>query len=374
MLKVGLLREIKAHEGRVMLTPEGVKVLVKNGITVFVESDAGLMCNYENLEYERAGAQILPTMEKVFAKSELILQVQPPSPIEYDIITPSHILVSFLNLIHSADRLKALLKTKATFISAELIQDDNGKYPLLMGMSEIAGKISIHVAQRLLSIIEGGKGKLLGGTELTKPATITIVGSGKVGRTAALHGLANGARVNLISLKEGKLEAFAKENPQINTFLYSQETLNSLLPETDVLIVAVYSLKDDYDITISREQINLMEKGSVVIDISVEQIKTVETSHITSHEQPSFIVDGIVHYCVPNIAAAVPVTASRILTKRILPIIKSLALKGLKDSLIEFAGLIPALNIYKGKVTNRFYADHFGYEFYNIFELLELNL
>lgn len=374
MLKVGLLREIKAHEGRVMLTPEGVKVLVKNNIPVFVESDAGVLCNFQNLDYERAGAQILPTMEKVFAKADLILQVLPPSPIEYDIITPSHIMVSFLNLIHSPERLKALLNTKATFISAELIQDDNGKYPLLMGMSEIAGKISIHVAQRLLNIIEGGKGKLLAGTELTKPATVTIVGSGKVGRTAALHAQAIGAQVNLISLKEGKLDQFAKENPQINTFLYSPQTLKHVLPETDVLIIAVYSLKNDYNISISREQINLMEKGSVVIDISVEQIKTVETSHITSHEQPSFVVDGIVHYCVPNIAAAVPVTASRILTKRILPVVKSLSLKGLKDSLVEFAGLIPALNIYKGKVTNRFYADHFGYEFYNIFELLELNL
>ena len=374
MLKVGLLREIKAHEGRVMLSPEGVKVLVKNNIPVYVESDAGVLCNYQNLEYERAGAQILPTMEKVFAKADLILQVLPPSPIEYDIITPSHIMVSFLNLIHSPERLKALLNTKATFISAELIQDDNGKYPLLMGMSEIAGKVSIHVAQRLLSIIEGGKGKLLAGTELTKPATVTIVGSGKVGRTAALHAQSCGAQVNLVSLKKGKVEQFAKENPQINTFLYSPESLNKLLPETDVLIIAVYSLKNDYDISISREQINLMEKGSVLIDISVEQLKTVETSHITSHEQPSFIVDGIVHYCVPNIAAAVPVTASRILTKRILPVVKNLALKGLKDSLIEFAGLIPALNIYKGKVTNRFYADHFGYEFYNIFELLELNL
>ena len=374
MLKVGLLREIKAHEGRVMLTPEGVKVLVKNNIPVFVESDAGALCNFQNLDYERAGAQILPTMEKVFAKADLILQVLPPSPIEYDIITPSHIMVSFLNLIHSPERLKALLNTKATFISAELIQDDNGKYPLLMGMSEIAGKISIHVAQRLLNIIEGGKGKLLAGTELTKPATVTIVGSGKVGRTAALHAQAIGAQVNLISLKEGKLDQFAKENPQINTFLYSPQTLKHVLPETDVLIIAVYSLKNDYNISISREQINLMEKGSVVIDISVEQIKTVETSHITSHEQPSFVVDGIVHYCVPNIAAAVPVTASRILTKRILPVVKSLSLKGLKDSLVEFAGLIPALNIYKGKVTNRFYADHFGYEFYNIFELLELNL
>ncbi len=374
MLKVGLLREIKAHEGRVMLTPEGVKVLVNNDIPVFIESEAGILCNYQDLDYERAGAQILPTMEKVFAKADLILQVQPPSPIEYDIITSSHLMISFLNLIHSPERLKALLKTKATFISAELIQDDNGKYPLLMGMSEIAGKYAIHIAQRLLSIVEGGKGKLLAATELTKPAVITIVGAGKVGRTAALHALANGAQVNIFSLKEGKLDEFIKDYLQINVLRYSPEALNKILPETDVLITAVYSLTNDYDIFISRQQINLMEKGSVIIDISVEQAKTIETSHTTSHEQPSFTVDGIVHYCVPNIAAAVPVTASRILTKRVLPIVKSLALKGLKDSLVEFAGLIPALNIYKGKVTNRFYADHFGYEFYNIFELLELNL
>lgn len=374
MLKVGLLKELKQFEGRVMLTPEGVKVLVKNGIPVFVESDAGELCYFDNLQYEGAGATILPTMEKVFQKANLILQVQPPLPIEYDLLNDSHILLSFLNLIHSAERLKALLETKGTFISAELIQDESGKYPLLMAMSEIAGRMAVTEGARLLTIAAGGKGKLLSGADIVKPAAITIIGAGKVGRTAALQAKVNGAHVNLLSLKPGKLDEFEKEHPDLKTDLYSEKKLRELLPHTDILIVAVYSLTDDYHIFISKEMINLMEKGSVIMDISVEQAHAVETSRVTSHEQPTFIVDEIVHYCVPNIPAVVPVTASRILTKKMIPYIKTLAMKGLKDSLVEEPGFISALNIYKGKVTNRFFADHFGHEFYSIFELLELNL
>lgn len=374
MQKIGLLKELKSYEGRVMLTPEGVKVLVRNGIEVFVEHDAGTACNFEDIHYERAGAKILPTMEKIFKQAEIILQVQPPPPVEYDILNNNHTVISFLNLIHSSERMKALLETGGTYISAELIQDESGKYPLLMGMSEIAGKMAVHEAARLLTINEGGKGKLLSGADHSKSATVTIVGAGKVGRTAAAHAYANGAEVNILSLKKGKLEAFAEEYPEINTDMYSDEKLNELLPDTDVLMVAVYSLTDDYNIFITRDQINRMEKGSVVMDISVEQAKTLETSHVTQHDQPTFIVDDIVHYSVSNIPAIVPITASRTLTKTILPFIKTLATKGLKDSLIEQPGLIPALNLYKGKVTNRFFADHFSYEFYNIFELHELNL
>ncbi len=375
MLKIGVLREIKPTEGRVMLTPEGVKVLVQNGIEVFVEHNAGELCMFDNLSYERAGAKILPTMEKVLQKTQVLLHVSPPKPIEFEILNENHINISFLNLLNTtAERLDALLETNATFISAELLQNKRGEYPLLQGMSEITGRLAVFKAAELLTIAEGGKGKLLSGTELIKAATITIVGAGQVGRIAAQAAVQNGVNVNLLTLKPHKLEKLCNELPAVHSYSFSDEKLMELLPETDVLFIALYSIKDTYDIQITAEMISLMEKGSAVIDISVEQSKVVKTSKITSIEQPTFIREGIIHYCVPNMASLVPRTASRILTKKLLKFLKVLAKKSLKDSIVELPGLIPALSIYKGKVTNRLYADLFHKEFYNIFELLELNL
>ncbi|MGD9898416.1 MAG: alanine dehydrogenase [Calditrichaceae bacterium] len=375
MYKVGLLKEIKQFEGRVMLSPEGVKVLIRNGIDVFVERSAGEMCGFEDIQYERVGAIILPTMEKVLQKAELIVKVQPPQPVEYELLNESHILISFLNLVHNADRLKALMDTKTTFFGAEMIQDADGKYPLLMGMSEIAGKMAIHQGANLLTITEGGKGKLLSGTDNVKPATVTILGAGKVGRTAAMYACSNGANVNLLGLKKIQTDELDVNHPNLRIDKFSEEKLLELLPQTDILIVAIFSLKQySKNVFITKEMVASMEPGSVLIDISIEQANLVETSHITSLEKPTYIVNDIVHYCVPNIAATVPLTASRIITKKIVPFVKLLASNGLKDALIKEPALLSALSIYKGKITNRYAADQHGYEFYNIFELLELNL
>ena len=374
MLKIGLLKDLKPGEGRVMLTPEGVKVLVKNGIEVFVETGAGELCQFDNLQYEQAGATILPTMEKIMQKCELILQISPPQPIEFELLNENHMVMSFLNLFRKGERLQAILNTKATFIGIERLQNDEGNYPILYGMSEIAGRMAVFQAAQLLTIPAGGKGKLLAGFNQVKPAVVTIVGAGTVGRTAARTALSIGAQVNLLTLKPEKMEGLQKDIPGAVIEAFSEEKLKELLPESDVLIVAVYSLNQECEISINKELIGLMSKGSVVMDISVEQSDVVQTSHVTSPEQPSYLLDGIVYYGVPNIAALVPLTASRVITKRVLPFIKVLAQKSLKEALIEQPGLIPALNIYKGKITNRHYAEYFDLEFYNIFELLELNL
>lgn len=374
MLNVGIVKEIKPYEGRVMLTPEGAGVLVRNGLTVFVEQGVGEKAGFPDLQYERAGGQLLPTMEKVFEKTQLIIQVQPPHPVQFELLTEQHILLSFMNLTHQADRILSLLNTKSTFIAAELLQDEQGRYPVLSGVSEVAGKMSIFLAAMLLTPPEGGKGILLTGTEVSKQATLTILGAGTVGRSASKTATDMGVNVNLLTLKPEKLDQLKKELAPANVQPFSEELLEKLLPQTDVLIVAVHSLKKEFNIKITRKQIQLMEKGSVLLDVSVGQSNVVETSHVTNHDQPSFIVDGVVHYCVPNIAALVPQTASRVLTKKLIPYIKLLALKGLKQALLEEPGLLPAVGIYKGKITNRMVADYHGQDFYNIFELLELNL
>lgn len=375
MLKVGILKEFKFNEGRVMLSPEGVKVLVKNGIEVFVEQGAGAGCHFSDLKYEQTGAKILPTMEKITQKANLLLKVTPPQPVEFELLNERHTFISFYNTLnYKPDRFAGLLDTKVAVFSAELIQDESANYPFLVGMSEIAGHLAINQAAHLLTISAGGKGKLLPGTELSKPAQITILGAGKVGRTAAQIAIRNGAQVKLFGLKEKKIEGLRRDIPDAQISFYSEEELKSVLPETDVLIVSVYSLKQQYDMHISRETIGLMEEGSVVLDISINQIKILETSHPTSFVDPTYVLDGIVHYCVPNISGAVPLTASRVITKKILPFLKTLTKEDLKASLIEQPGLLPALCTYKGKVTQRIFAERFNKEFYNIFELLELNL
>ncbi len=374
MLNVGIVKEIKPFEGRVMLTPEGVGLLVRSGLTVYVEQGVGEKAGFPDLQYERAGGILLPTMEKIFEKAQLIIQVQPPHPVQFELLTDRHILLSFMNLTHQADRILSLLNTKSTFIAAELLQDDQGRYPVLNGVSEIAGKMSIFLAAMLLTPPEGGKGILLTATEVTKPATITILGAGTVGRTACKTATDMGIKVNVLTLKPEKIDQLKKELAPANVKPFSEELLEDLLPQTDVFLVAVHSLKKEYDVKITRKQIQLMEKGSVLIDVSVALSSIVETSHATNHDQPSFILDGIVHYCVPNMAALVPKTSSRVLTKKLVPYVKLLALKGLKEALLEEPGLIPAVGIYKGKITNRLVADYHEQDFYNIFELLEMNL
>ncbi len=374
MHRIGLLKELKSSERRVLLTPEGVKVLVKNGIEVFVEQYVGESCQFTGLQYEQAGATMVPTMEKVFQKCDLILQVSAPQPIEFELLSESHTMISFFNLYRKVDRLQALLDTRASLISLERIQDDTGEHPILNGMSEVTGRMVIYQAANLLSVYSGGKGKLLSGLEIIKPAVVTIIGAGTIGRTATEVALTNHVQVNLISLKAEKVDDLKSKYKNAEVYSFSNEVLSRVLPHTDVLIIAVHSLRNEYHIKIPREMIQLMQKGSVVIDTSLEQIAVLESSHVTTPEQPTYVVDGIVYYCVPNIPSLVPLTSSRILTKKILPFLKVLAQKGLKDALVEMSGLVPAISIYKGKITNRSFADYFGQEFYNIFELLELNL
>ncbi len=374
MLTLGLLKEILPEEHRVLLAPEGVKQLIRQGLKVLVEDGAGVGAGFETADYEKVGATILPSVEKVVRQAEVILKIMPPKPIEYELFNENHRILSFLNLKFAPDRLKDLLATKATYFSLELLQEANGIYPVLMAMSEISGQIAVHMAAHLLMSFNGGKGKTLNGWGSVKPASILILGGGKVARTAALEAVKAGAKVTMLGMKPGKLTTFLEENTTIQYFPYSPEMAKTLLPETDVLISAVYSLWDDYPVMITRDMVNLMSKGSVVIDVSVNRSKTIESSAATTHEQPVYQLDGITYYCVPNLPAAVPFTATRVLSKTVMPYIRSISRKSLKSALIEQPGLLSALSLYRGKITNRFLADYHKHEFYNIFELLELNL
>ncbi|KAA3617718.1 MAG: hypothetical protein D8M58_00820 [Calditrichaeota bacterium] len=375
MLKVGVLKEIKNDDGRVGICPNGVKTLCSEGIEVFVESGAGEGCDFSDDMYIGAGATILPSAEKLIRKAELIVKVLPISPVEAELINDSHIVFSFLKLNPKGERLKPLINSNTIYFGSDLLEDDQGTHPILEAISEVAGRMAVHVGANLLSVSQGGKGILLSGADVIPPATVTIVGSGLIGRVSAVQAWTNGANVNLLSLKPENIKSYDIVRDGLSIKEFTPENLRDLLPETDVLIVSVYSLRyPEVEFSIDKKMVNLLKPGSVIIDLSVEQSPVVETSHVTNINQPTFRVNDIVHYCVPNISATVPLTSSQIYTKKIIPFVQILAKNGLKNGLNKSPELLSALAMYKGKITNRILADRFDYTFHNIFDLLDLNL
>jgi alanine dehydrogenase len=375
MHKIGLLKEIKNFESRVGLSPDGVQYLIESGLDVFVESGAGVECGFLDEHYSGSGATIVPSAEKLVKNADLLVKVLPLSPVEEEMIDNSHIVFSFLKLAPKIERLKSLIDKKFTYFAADLLEDQKGVYTVLAAMSEIAGRMAVHVAANLLSSTYGGRGLLMSGANETPPANVTILGSGLVGRVAAVHSWTNGANVNILTLKPQNIGKYNIKRDGLQIDGFSKEKLTELLPKTDVLMVAIYSLKKTPEnFLIDKEDIKLLQPGSIIIDLSVDRNQVVESSHITNIQQPTFVLDDIVHYCVPNITSTVPVTSSKIYTIKILPFIEILAKDGLKRAMDKSPELLSALAIYKGKITNRLVADRFDFTFHNIFDLLELNL
>lgn len=375
MLRVGVLKELKNDDGRVGLCPNGVKELVASGVEVFVEIGSGEGSTFSDEKYVEAGAVLVPSAEKLAKNAQIIIKVLPITPAELDLFDASHIIFSFLKLGNTGKRLSALSKSKVIYFGAELIENSDGQHPVLEAMSAVSGRMAVHVAANLLSSSHGGKGILLSGADLIPPANITIIGSGLVGRIAAMQAWSNGANVRLLSLKPEKISSYNLNRDGLTLEAFSMDRLKELLPATDILIVSVYSLSGlEMALHIDKDTLSLLAPGSVVIDLSVEQSPIVETSHVTNINQPTYTVNDIIHYCVPTIAAAVPKTSSEIFTNKILEYIKVLALNDLKIALNKSPELLSGLALYKGKITNRTVADRYDHTFQNIFDLLEMSL
>jgi alanine dehydrogenase len=375
-MKIGILNEIRAHENRVLLIPADVTVLVQEGHQVFVEKDAGVDSNFSDAEYEQAGAIILPSSEKIFQNAKLIVKVLPPRPIDYEMYTENHIGFCFLFTANNPDRLQRLLKCKTIFFAAEMIKMNDDYLPILAPMSEIAGKISITQAARLLEKPSGGKGISLFSMMGLSPATVTIVGAGTAGTSAALSALQNGANVNLMDIDVHQLESAKKkiDNNKLHVFEFSNAILKELLGSTDVLITAILKYGHPTPRLLARKDLKSMQKNSVIIDISMDQGGCLETSRPTTHENPTFIQDSIIHYCVPNMPSAVPFTSSSVLSAATLPYIKQIASMGFEEAISISNELRQGLNIYRGKIVHPQIAKIHGYEYYPILELLELNI
>lgn len=363
---VGCVKEIKNQEYRVGLIPSFVKSFVDKGHTVYIEKNAGLGSGFTDEEYVQNGAKICDTALEVWNQSDLIIKVKEPLKSEYSYFRPGLILFTYLHLAADEELTKALLASKVTSLAYETL-DVNGNLPLLKPMSEIAGRLSIQEAAKYMEKPFGGKGLLLSGLPGVKKAKVMIIGAGVAGKNAAKIAIGMGADVTILDRNIARLEQLENEfGFQIKTRYSTHSTIMELLPETDVVIGAVLIPGAKAPKLILKEDLKKMQTGSILVDIAVDQGGCFETTHPTTHLDPIFTVDGVIHYCVANMPGAVPLTSTLGLNNATLEYSLLLANYGLDGAIKQNKYLLSALNTYQGKLTNEPVADAFGmvYEAY----------
>ena len=368
---IGVPGEIKDKEFRVGIVPAGVKKLVRAGHSVIIETGAGLGSGIADEQYEKAGAMIVQEPAMVFSQAEMVIKVKEPLPQEFQYLRNDLVLFTFLHLAPLPELTQVLLDSKTAAIAYETVQLDNGSLPLLAPMSEVAGRMSIQVGAHYLEKEMGGRGILLGGVRGVEPGHITILGSGTVGVNAAQMAVGLGGSVTIFGRTPKKLaELETHFQGKITTKLSSQENIAEELRKADLVIGAVLVPGAAAPKLITRKMLSLMKKGSVIVDVAIDQGGCVETARPTSHSDPVYEVDGIIHYCVANMPGAVPRTSTFALTNATLPLALDIADKGLRAAAVEDASLKKGINTYQGSLTNKEVADAQNREFVDIDELL----
>lgn len=360
-MKVGIPKEIKNNENRVGMTPAGVAALVKRGHTVYVQHTAGEGSGYADADYETVGAEILPEIADVYAASDMIVKVKEPIEPEYDLIKEGQVLFTYFHFASDKPLFDAMLERKAICIAYETVREADGSLPLLIPMSEVAGRMSIQQGARFLEKPQLGKGKLLGGVPGVKPAKVLILGAGTVGTNAAFAAAGTGADVVIADINLKKLRYLDEVLPKNVKTLYSNElNIRAELPDVDVVVGSVLIPGDKAPHLVTADMLKLMKPGTVLVDVAIDQGGCFETSHPTSHDNPVYLIDGIVHYAVANIPGAVPYTSTAALSNATLPYALMLADKGWKQACKERRSLYEGLNLVEGKVTFKAIADLFG--------------
>ncbi|TPL43782.1 alanine dehydrogenase [Mesorhizobium sp. B2-4-5] len=361
-MRVGCPREIKNHEYRVGLTPGSVREYVAHGHEVLVETGAGAGIGADDNAYRAAGATIAKTAADVFAKSDMIVKVKEPQPNEWAQLRDGQILYTYLHLAPDPEQTKGLLASGVTAIAYETVTDDRGGLPLLAPMSEVAGRLSIQAGATALQKANGGRGVLLGGVPGVLPGKVTVLGGGVVGLHAARMAAGLGADVTIIDRSIPRLrqldDLFAG---RVHTRYSTVEALEEECFSADIVVGAVLIPGAAAPKLVSREMLSGMKKGSVLVDVAIDQGGCFETSHATTHAEPTYEVDGVIHYCVANMPGAVPVTSAHALNNATLHYGLQLADKDLK-ALVDDHHLRNGLNVHRGKITNRAVAEALGYE------------
>jgi alanine dehydrogenase len=370
-MNVGVLKEIKTNENRVSLLPAGVELLKQNGHEVIVETQAGVASTFPDALYEKSGAIILPSARDVYEKADMVMKVKEPLPQEYGLIREGQIVFTYFHFAASEELTLAMVKSKCVAIAYETIEDGDGHLPLLTPMSEVAGRLSIQAGARFLERAQGGLGILLGGVPGVEPATVVILGGGVVGTNAAQMAAGMGAKVYILDVNLSRLRYLGEVMPKnVIPMMSNPETVRSLVQKADLVISGVLIPGAKAPKLITRDLIKTMQKGSVVVDVAIDQGGSVETSKPTTHEDPVYEVDGVIHYCVANMPGAVPITSTMALTNATLPYAVEIADLGYKRAILENPEIKKGANVVLGKVTYENVADAFGLEYTPIEKVL----
>ena len=349
---IGLPKEIKNSEFRVGMTDENAKKLTSLGHQVFVQKTAGEGVGISDSDYEKAGAKLLDQLEDVYERSEMIVKVKEPLKKEYALFQEGQILFTFLHLAPEPELTSALLEKKVSGLAYETIENQNGQLPLLKPMSEVAGRVGLQNGVYYLQKFTGGKGILPGGIKGAKKAQITILGGGTAGLHSALSAVGLDAQVSILDINENRLKELSGFfNNKVECLPSNEKNILRLLEKTDILIGSVLVTGHKAPKLITKEMIPSLPEKSVVVDISIDQGGCIETARPTSHTNPVYTVDGVIHYCVPNIPSAVARTSTFALTSQSYPYIEKIAQSGFTKALQEDEGLKKGLNTYKGSIT-----------------------
>lgn len=364
MMRIGIPKEIKQGESRVGMTPAGVAELIKHGHQVFVQHMAGEGSGFPDEAYEHVGAEILPTIEDVYAQSDMIIKVKEPIEPEYPLIRKDQLVYTYFHFASDRPLTEAMIKSGAVCLAYETVEEADHSLPLLRPMSEVAGRMAVLNGAYYLQKTKGGKGKLISGVPGVKPTKVLVLGGGTVGEAAARMAAGMGADVVITDISLPRLRQLSIELPANVTTLYSSEhNIRQELRDVDIVIGSVLIPGDKTPHLITRDMLSLMEPGSVLVDVAIDQGGCFETSHPTTHAEPVYTVDGIVHYCVANIPGAVPNTSTMALTNATLKYALQLADKGWRKACEDNPALRKGLNIVEGKVVFKPVADVWGLKY-----------
>jgi len=363
-MKVGIPTEIKAQESRVGLTPASVQELINHGHKVIIQDKAGYGAGFENSDYEKIGAKIAPSAGDVFNDADMIVKVKEPLSEEVSMLRENQLLFTYLHLSAAPDLTKGLVDSKSICIAYETVTDENNRLPLLAPMSAVAGRMSIQAGARSLEKPLGGKGLLIGGAPGVSPGSVLILGGGVVGENAAIIATGMQANVFIVDKSEARLNELKSQfGESITTLLSDEIKLEDHVANCDLLIGGVLIPGANAPKLVSKEMIKKMKRGSVIVDVAIDQGGCVETSKPTTHADPTYIVDDVVHYCVANMPGGVPMTSTLALNAATIPFVLKLAQEGYQDALASDANFLAGLNVCQGNVTYKAVADDLDLEF-----------
>lgn len=361
---IGVPKEIKTHEYRVGMVPSGVRELTNKGHRVMVEAGAGVGIGISDADYQHAGAEIIQDVKTLYDKAELIVKVKELQQQEFTLLHEGQILFAYLHLAPDPEQTKALISSGCTAIAYETVTDDHNRLPLLSPMSEVAGRMSIQAGAHCLEKAQGGRGVLLGGVPGVKSADVVVIGGGVAGTNAVRMAMGMEAQVTVLDKSLNRLKELDFQfGSKINTVYSTADAIEKYVLHADLVVGAVLVPGAAAPKLVSREMIKQMKPGSVVVDLAIDQGGCFETSRPTTHAEPTYVVDGVVHYCVTNMPGAVARTATFALNNATLPFILSLANRGLKNALTENHHLLQGLNIHKGKITYQAVAEALHHEY-----------